>query len=47
VSRYGRADTGSDVAAIVTRYAHRGSIHTAIAGGEQLLGIGQARPATG
>jgi hypothetical protein len=36
-------DTASDAEAIVARYAHRWPIEVAIAGGKQLLGIGQAR----
>jgi DDE superfamily endonuclease len=36
-------DTDSGAEAIAARYAHRWPIETAIAGGKQLLGIGQAR----
>ena len=36
-------DTGSDAETVVARYADRWPIEVAIAGGKQLLGIGQAR----
>ena len=36
-------DTDSDAESVVTRYAYRWPIETAIAAGKQLLGIGQAR----
>ena len=36
-------DTTSDTETVVTRYADRWPIEVAIAGGKQLLGIGQAR----
>ncbi len=36
-------DTDSSIEAVVTRYAHRWPIETAIAAGKQLLGVGQAR----
>ncbi|MGB8505337.1 IS701 family transposase [Mycobacterium sp.] len=36
-------DTDSSIEAVVTRYAHRWPIETAIAASKQLLGVGQAR----
>jgi hypothetical protein len=36
-------DTDSDTESIISRYAHRWPIETAIAAGKQLLGVGQAR----
>ena len=36
-------DTDSSIEAVVTRYAHRWPIETAIAASKQLLGVGQTR----